>query len=273
MGLDDAKSSLTVPLRLHDKVIGIFNIESRQRAAFNEDDRQFAEIFGRYVAIALNILDLLIVERAGVAHKVADDVCSEVAGPLNDISSDATALIDEYIGHDDLRQKLQQILDNVGSIRKSLNQVAQGPNTSVLGAQDVQTGAVDPLLNGARILVADDEPNIRTTIQDVLHKYRVEVTVASNGGEAVALVEANDYDLVLSDIKMPDKTGYDVFAAARRRSQSTPGILMTGFGYDPSHSIVRASQEGLQAVLFKPFKVDQLLSECRKALRTPVQPV
>jgi hypothetical protein len=43
---------------------------------------------------------------------------------------------------------------------------------------------------------------------------------------------------------------------------------MTGFGYDPSHSIVRASQEGLQAVLFKPFKVDQLLNECRKALQS-----
>ena len=74
-----------------------------QRAAFNEDDRQFAEIFGRYVAIALNILDLMVVERTGVAHKVADDVSSEVAGPLNDIVSDASALMDDYIGHDDLR--------------------------------------------------------------------------------------------------------------------------------------------------------------------------
>src|SRR5688572_20157312 len=45
IGLTNAKSSLTVPLRLHDRVIGIFNIESTQRAAFNEDDRQFAEIF------------------------------------------------------------------------------------------------------------------------------------------------------------------------------------------------------------------------------------
>src|SRR4029077_5842616 len=54
VGLDQAKSSLTVPLTLHDRIIGFFNIESRQRAAFNEDDRQFAEIFGRYVAIALN---------------------------------------------------------------------------------------------------------------------------------------------------------------------------------------------------------------------------
>jgi len=59
VGLEKALSTLTVPLRLHDKIIGIFNIESRQRAAFNEDDRQFADIFGRYVAIALNILDLM----------------------------------------------------------------------------------------------------------------------------------------------------------------------------------------------------------------------
>ena len=84
-------------------MIGIFNVESRQRAAFNEDDRQFAEIFGRYVAIALNILNLMVVERVSTSHIVADTVCGEVAGPLNDISSDATALMEDYIGHEDLR--------------------------------------------------------------------------------------------------------------------------------------------------------------------------
>jgi CheY-like chemotaxis protein len=265
-GLDQAKSSLTVPLTLHDRVIGVFNIESRQRAAFNEDDRQFAEIFGRYVALALNILDLMIVERVSTSHKVADDVCSEVAGPLNDIFSDATALLDEYIGHEDLRVKLQQILGNVGTIRHSLRQAAEGTNTSVLGAADVK-GEDDPILGGAEILVADDEPNIRLTISDILRKYHAVVTAVSNGAEAIVQLEQRRFDLVLSDIKMPDKTGYDVFAAARRTNQTVPVILMTGFGYDPNHSIVRASQEGLQAVLFKPFKVDQLLTEVRKALQ------
>jgi CheY-like chemotaxis protein len=267
-GLHQAKSSLTVPLRLHDKVIGIFNIESGQRAAFNEDDRQFAEIFARYVAIALNILDLMIVERVSTSHKVADDVCSEVAGPLNDIASDTASLMDDYIGNDDLRKKLHQILENVGTIRRCLKQAADGPNT-ILGAGDVK-GAQDPILGNARILVADDEVNLRTTIHDILRKYHVTVTTAANGAEAIAKIEVEDFDLVLSDIKMPDKTGYDVFAAARKKNNPPPVILMTGFGYDPNHSIVRASQEGLQAVLFKPFKVEQLLTEVRKALSTPV---
>jgi CheY-like chemotaxis protein len=269
-GLADARSSLTVPLQLHDKVIGIFNVESHQVGAFSEDDRQFAEIFARYVAVALNILDLLVVERVSTRSKVAESFCSEVAGPLNDIASDASALIEDFIGHDDLRRKLQQILDNVVLIRKGLNQAAQGPKT-LLGADEVQVED-DPILRGARVLVADDELNIRTTIQDVFRKFQVRVSIASGGAEAIRLLEEHEFDLIVSDIRMPDKSGYDIFAAARKKSLSLPVILMTGFGYDPNHSIVRASQEGLHAVLFKPFKVAQLLTEVRRALQPRATP-
>ncbi|MFQ5414200.1 MAG: response regulator, partial [Phycisphaerae bacterium] len=75
-------------------------------------------------------------------------------------------------------------------------------------------------------------------------------------------------DLVLSDIKMPRKNGYEVFAATKEADPKTPVILMTGFGYDPNHSIIRARRDGLAAVLFKPFKVDQLLGELRMALKS-----
>lgn len=267
MGLHEACSSLTVPLRLHDKVIGIFNIESRSPAAFTEDDRQFAEIFGRYVAIALNILDLMVVERVSTSHKVADNVCTEAAGPLNDIASDANQLLEEYIGHDDLRHKLQQILDNVSTVQKCLRQAAQGSNTTILGASEMSEPPNDPVLAAAHILVADDEPNIRDTLSEVLRKYCASVTVAINGVEAVHHIQRRNFHLIISDIKMPDRSGYEVFAAARQKSATVPVILMTGFGYDPNHSIVRASQEGLHAVLFKPFKVNQLLAEVRKALQ------
>ena len=67
---------------------------------------------------------------------------------------------------------------------------------------------------------------------------------------------------------MPSKDGYQVFAAAKEANPNTPVILTTGFGYDPNHSIVRARREGLAAVLFKPFKVDQLLDEIRTALKS-----
>ena len=58
-GCKGAKSSLTVPLVLHDEVIGTFNVESPEPRAFSESDLQFLEIFTRDVAVALNTLELL----------------------------------------------------------------------------------------------------------------------------------------------------------------------------------------------------------------------
>jgi CheY-like chemotaxis protein len=269
-GLSHAKSSLTVPLRLHDKVIGIFNIESQDPGTFNEDDRQFAEIFGRYIAVALNILDLLVVERYTTSGHISENVIRELSGPLNDIVTEAQSLIEEYIGHDDLRQRLHKIVDYVEAIRKTAKDVTSGPQ-HVLGAQNF-TAERDPIMSGKRVMVADDDENIRRTVASVLTKFGCQVFTAKDGHEAVNLIDSQPLDLVVSDIRMPHRNGYEIFAAMRRVSDTVPVILMTGFGYDPHHSIVRASQEGLQAVLFKPFKVDQLMTEVRKALGAPPAP-
>ena len=265
LGIDHCMSSLTVPLRLHDKVVGVFNIESQRVGAFNEDDRQFAEIFGRYVALALNILDLLVVESCAIRGQLADSVVQEMAQPLNDIVTEAQTLREEYIGDDTMRGRLDRITDYVEAIRVVLRDVAAGPK-AVLGVKDVSSQNHDPLIGGKRILIADDEPNIRKTIADVLTKLGGACTICKDGYEAIHLIEQQGFDLIVSDIKMPHCNGYEIFAAARRCREEVPVMLMTGFGYDPNHSIVRATQEGLSAVLYKPFKVCQLLEEVRKAL-------
>jgi two-component system, sensor histidine kinase SagS len=264
-GLDCARSSLTVPLRLHDKIIGVFNIESDRLAAFDEDDRQFAEIVARYVAIALNMLDLLIIERHTSTGRLAEDVRGEIAGPLNDIITDASTLMEEYIGNDDLRHRLTAICDRVAEIKETLKEVAS-PKAGILGRSN-GNNVKDPLLDGKTVLVADDEEIIRETVSGVLRKYGCEVETACDGNQAITMMKQREYDLVLADIKMPGKSGYEVFAAAQDGGRKMPVILMTGFGYDPNHSIVRARREGLNAVLFKPFKVDQLLTEIRSAFQ------
>jgi len=126
----------------------------------------------------------------------------------------------------------------------------------------------DPVLKDKWVLIADDEDVIRETVRDVLVSYGCRVDEARDGKAAIELVAANGYDLVLSDIKMPGASGYEVFAASKDKDADRPVLPMTGFGYDPNHSIVRARREGLAAVLFKPFKVDQLLGEIRNAVRT-----
>lgn len=261
-GLDSAKSSLTVPLRLHDKIIGVFNIESDLESAFNEEDRQYAEILAGYIAIALNILDLLIVERNDWTGRLAEDVLGEISGPLNAIITEAQTLMEEYIGNDDLRHRLSAICDHVTEIKEKVREVAR-PRGGILGRRSCT--AVDPLLKGKHILVADDEETIRETIAGVLRKAGADVETACDGASAIEELQHHPYDLLLADIRMPHKNGYEVYAAAREGNPDIAVILMTGFGYDPNHSIVRAKKEGLSAVLFKPFKVEQLIAEIRGA--------
>jgi len=266
-GLDGVRSTLTVPLRLHDKVIGTLNVESEGEAFFGEDDRQVAEIFGRYIAIALNILDLLVVERYQTTGKAIKDLSYQLATPLSDIITEASSLIEDYIGHDELRLRLQAIIDHVSSIKQTLKSAVQCP-PGILGAGNLEKIAGDQAqLLDKRVLVVDDEEFIRQTIADVLGKFGCRTDTARDGREAKERLGQCHYDLVITDIKMPNGDGYEIFAAARAADEKVPVILMTGFGYDPNHSIVRANREGLCAVLYKPFKVDQLLADVHKAMK------
>ena len=74
------------------------------------------------------------------------------------------------------------------------------------------------------------------------------------------------YDVVISDIRLPDMTGYELLIRLREIVDSVPMVLMTGFGYDPGHSIVKARQAGIDLVLFNPFRIDQLLDTVEKAI-------
>ena len=111
-------------------------------------------------------------------------------------------------------------------------------------------------------------------VSAILSQRGCHVTVCADGAQTIDVLRGTGetgFELVISDIKMPDRSGYEVFRAAKEASPNTPVILMTGFGYDPHHSIVRASQEGLQSFLFKPFKAQQLVDEVRKALTEPAE--
>ena len=265
-GLLNGRSCLTVPLLLHDEVVGVLNIESSVPSGFTEDDRQFAEMFGNYVAMALNTLNLLVHERHSVHNEVSGSICSELRGPLNDIITQASEVLEDYIGHDDLRARLEQLIDKASQARRFVNDLSKGASKGIICGCSTNSIQPDPVLAGKKILVADDEEFIRQTVCDVLKLYGCDVDSACDGSEAIKSIQNNVYDLVITDIKMPFANGYEVFAAAKAASESTQVMFITAFGYDPSHSIVRANKEGIAAVLMKPFKVNQLLQECRQAL-------
>src|SRR5205823_6936691 len=77
---------------------------------------------------------------------------------------------------------------------------------------------------------------------------------------ALTMARLGAYDAILADIRLPDVPGYEAYRKLREAQPQARVILMTSYGYDPSHTLVKARQDGLKHVLFKPFRVDQLLN-------------
>ncbi len=262
-GSHGAKSSLTVPLMLHDNVIGTFNVESPEISAFNESDLQFVEIFSRDVAVALNTLDLLAAEKATTAAASVEAIHSAVARPVDDILNDAVNVMEKYIGHEpEVVERLQHILLNARDIKQVIHKVGQAmaPVEARPGSARVDQR---PILVGKRVLVVDEDEGVRSAAHALLDRYNCVVETAHDGKEAIFMVRnlgtGQKYDAIIADIRLPDMSGHQLMVKLGEMSEHVPMILMTGFGYDPGHSIVKARQAGLKHVLYKPFRLDQLL--------------
>ncbi|MDA7878019.1 GAF domain-containing protein [bacterium] len=264
-GASASRSSLTAPLILHDQVLGTINVESPEPAAFTDSDLQFLEIFARDVAFALNTLELLVAQKANTAQQSCDAIHSAVAMPVDEILNDAVNVMEGYIGHSpEVVDRLQRILHNARDIKQTIQQIGQKmtPLEAVpAGVQSPQHAA----LREKRILVVDADEQVREDAHQLLERYGCVVETAQKGAEAVMMVRSSGgssgYDVIISDIRLPDFSGYQLMLRLGDIIHRVPMVLMTGFGYDPGHSIVKARQNGLhpKCVLFKPFRLDQMI--------------
>ena len=120
----------------------------------------------------------------------------------------------------------------------------------------------------SRILVVDDEQSMQEFLEIFLRREGYEVVTAGDVDTAVAHLESDEIDLVLTDMQMPDKTGLDLILAARDVSPDTIMIVVTAFG--TTDSAIAAMKEGAYDYLTKPFKVDELRIVIEKALEKKV---
>lgn len=264
-GVAGAKSSLTVPLILHDQILGTVNVESPEMNTFSDSDLQFLEIFARDIAFALNTLELLVAQKANTAQQSCEAIHSAVALPVDEILNDAVNVMEGYIGHTpEIVERIRRILQNARDIKQTIQQIGQRmtPLEAVpAGSQKSKHAG----LQGKRILVVDADEQVRNDAHNLLERYGCIVETAHEGKEAVMMVRSGigqvEYDVIISDIKLPDFSGYQVMCRLNELMARVPMVLMTGFGYDPGHSIVNARKAGLhpKGVLFKPFRLDQLI--------------
>ncbi len=116
-----------------------------------------------------------------------------------------------------------------------------------------------------RLLVVDDNEEILLSLKGFLSKKNYTVVSASNGLDALKLLEAaNDgFDLVITDLVMPNISGVAVTAIIKKQNPKTPVIAITGYGEQPEALAIEVNAD---IVMEKPFKLDELENNIKKLL-------
>ena len=121
----------------------------------------------------------------------------------------------------------------------------------------------------ARILIVEDELQMREGLKDNLEFEGYEVDLAEDGAQCVTMVEKNDYNLILLDVMLPKLSGFDVCKQLRERGFSRPIIMLTAKGEEIDK--VLGLELGADDYITKPFSLRELLARIKAVLRREIR--
>ncbi len=122
-----------------------------------------------------------------------------------------------------------------------------------------------------RILIADDDPEIRSLLKEELVEEGYIIVEARDGITALCEVPFHDFDLIITDWKMPVRSGIEILPSLRETLPGVPVIFMTAFGSEELRNFLKG--EGIYYYLSKPFDMEELKSMIREAqAKAPLRP-
>jgi two-component system response regulator HydG len=114
-----------------------------------------------------------------------------------------------------------------------------------------------------RILLVDDEEDLRETLGVLLEREELEVTTVSSGAEAIAALRERRFDLVVTDMRMPGMDGADTITALRAIDPTVRVIVATAYGPE---ALAERRLRGASAIIKKPFQFQELVALVRRLL-------
>lgn len=114
------------------------------------------------------------------------------------------------------------------------------------------------------ILIIDDDPGLRKTLADILKVKGYETLASKDGAEGLSLLQKNAVDLTLIDLGLPDISGLDVLSRIKADHPSTAVIIVTGNA--TLESAIEATSLGAFSYLLKPYEIDQLMLQIKRAI-------
>ena len=120
-----------------------------------------------------------------------------------------------------------------------------------LRRKETRSASANPLLEGLNILVVDDDRGICNSLKEILEADGCIVFTAHDGDEALKRMEGQSFDLMLSDVVMPNMDGHQLYLKVKEDHPEMPVLMMTAFHYDKDHIIKQSRMKGLRGVIFK----------------------
>lgn len=262
-GAVDAKSSLTVPLKHGEDVIGTLNVESPQVNGFRPRDLHFTERFSRELAAALHQLDLLKAQQECTISAIIGEVNKSIAIPLDEILGTAAKLYSRLHDIDkDAAAQLRWIMENARQTRQGVKDVRQELSTPGVLTEGFS-------LAGKRVLVIDQDERWRRQAHFMLGKMGVIVETVADPVAGLALMPGGKYDAVFLELRPLNMRGYPTFRKFRK-ANPLARVCLTQIcvDHDFSHTKINAGQDGMSALLVKPFREEQVTN----ALMAPTPP-
>jgi PAS domain S-box-containing protein len=174
---------------------------------------------------------------------------------------------DDFITESDrlesVASQLKKIQDITGRIGQMADEGEYGTKEYLNGKMmtDLRVNGTQPCerpapderfpLSGLKVLIVDDDAGICQSLKDLLEAERCCIETAASGVFAMESLGRQRFDLILSDVVMPDMDGYELYQAVKKQIPDIPVVLMTAFNYDKDHIIKRSCLQGLQGVIFK----------------------
>jgi CheY-like chemotaxis protein len=131
--------------------------------------------------------------------------------------------------------------------------------------QDAPSVPIPTVIQEANILLVDDDDEVREALELLLSQLGYRIAVANRGQEGLTAFSQGNYDMVITDLGMPDLSGREVAKAVKKMRPGTPVLLITGWGIElePSELL----REGVDAIIAKPFRKEELLAGVARVLR------
>lgn len=110
-----------------------------------------------------------------------------------------------------------------------------------------------------KILIVDDEPDILDILSFHLSSFGWEITISQNPADALQILKKQTFFLIITDIAMPGMDGYELIKKLDKMKCTSEIALMTGFGYNPKHTLVKINKKHKYPLFFKPFELTKTI--------------